>query len=91
MERLSKVLISGDDIIGYVYPIKEELKKYKCKWDSKTKQWSLTKESDLVEVSRIINEYNEKRGLGAICGECGKKCKSGYTLCYNCYQNSDYN
>jgi hypothetical protein len=88
MDCKRKVSISGDDILGYVYPIKDDLKKYRCKWDAKTKLWSLTKESDLVEVSRIINEYNEKMGLWEKCVECSGKCRSGYTLCYNCYNTT---
>ena len=82
MENKNKIEIFGDDIIGFSYPIKDKLKEHGCRWSPKRKLWSITKETNLDEVSRAINEYNE----GGSCDKCNSKCKKGFRICYNCFQ-----
>ena len=52
-----------DQIVGNVYEIKDKLKELKCKWNSKTKSWDLTKETDLVGVGTALEELNKKNKI----------------------------
>lgn len=82
MENKNFIKIEGDYIVGFTYVIKGKLKEHGCVWSPKKKLWSITKETNLDEVSKAINEYNE----GGKCDKCEGKCKPGYHICYNCLQ-----
>ena len=60
---LSEISICQDEINGNVYPIRTQLKDVKCLWNPKNKKWTITKITDMVLLSDIINEYNEKEKL----------------------------
>ncbi len=82
MNNKNTIRIDVDDIVGYTYVIKDTLKEHGCRWSPKRKLWTITKETNLDEISRVINEYN----AGGKCDKCGGKCKAGYHSCYNCFQ-----
>ena len=82
MDNKRFIKIDVDDIVGYTYGIREKLKEHGCKWSQKKRVWTITKETNLDEVSRAINEYNE----GGSCDKCNSKCKKGFRICYNCFQ-----
>jgi hypothetical protein len=79
---MSKVYIVEDEIEGNAFSIKNQLKELKCLWNPARKKWTLTKVTDLVKVSEIINEFNAKIDT---CEKCNVECKPGFKVCYICY------
>jgi hypothetical protein len=77
--------IEVDKIVGYVYPIKEQLKEAGARWNAIGKFWYVNKETDIVKVSSILEEFNNKNeSMYSKCDECGAKCKKPYKLCVKC-------
>jgi hypothetical protein len=78
--------IDGDNITGYSYPIKDKLKLANAKWNTNYKKWYIDKTTDIVEVSKIINEFNDYNNELVICGfnDCNKLKKRSFKTCYNC-------
>ena len=75
-----------DQIKGYCYPIKDDIKKCGCVYDAKYKTWNITKETDLVKLSEIINEFNDYNNELIQCAlnGCTKLKKRSYKTCYQC-------
>lgn len=77
----NNIVINSDEIVGPTYYIKDALRASGCRWSKISKTWFITKETNLDEVSRSINEYN----AGGKCYKCNSKCKEGFKVCYSCY------
>lgn len=80
----SEVKIEVDKIVGYVYPIKDQLKAAGARWNPDGKFWYINEKSDVVEISSIIQEFNKKNSMYDECEECGGKCKLPYKICVKC-------
>lgn len=86
LKNNNNVKIEGDYITGYSYPIKDNLKEAGVKWNNDHKKWYIDKYTDIVEVSKIINEFNEYNNELIKCGNngCDKLKKRSFKTCWNC-------
>ncbi len=86
----NNIVINSDEIVGPTFYIKDALRANGCRWSKISKTWFITKETNLDEVSKAINEYNAVKETinnksNKICRHCSKKCKEGYKHCYECH------
>lgn len=80
----SEVKIEIDKIVGYVYPIKDQLKEAGARWNPNGKFWYINEKSDVVKISYVIQEFNKKNNVYRWCERCGGKCKLPFTTCCRC-------